>query len=112
MDLLSSVFADGFNFEVDCSSSGTNTIYAVPAGVKMRVYSLFLQAEGDVTIQVRSASNDLTGVIDFTTAAGRERTFANAPFPVFKTVASGEDLILNLGGAVQVNGTGFATLGE
>lgn len=106
--MFDKLYSNVVNFEVDCAASGNNTIYNVTNGQRVLVLDLFLQAEADVTIQVRSAATDLTGPIDFTTATARERRFSNGGIPVFKTVATGDDLILNLSGAVQVNGYGVA----
>lgn len=102
---------NGFNIEIDCAGSGANTLRAVAVGRRLVVFSIWMQAEADVTAQIRSGAVDLTGPINLyanVTNIHNEVEFKNAGCPVFKTVASGEDLILNLSGAVQVNGTAFA----
>lgn len=90
---------------VNISSSGDNTIRAANAGKRFAVTDAFLQAEADVAITVKSGSTVITGAIDFTAATATERLWqATDGRPLWKTRAINEALILNLSGAVQVNG--------
>jgi len=90
---------------VNISSSGDNTLRSANTGKRFVVTDCFLQAEADVAITVKSGATVITGAVDFTTAAGRERFWQGTDDrPLFKTRAINEALILNLSGAVQVNG--------
>ena len=105
--MFDSLYTNSFNFAVDKAANGANTIYVVPDGKKIAVLDLFLQAEGDVEITLKSNATVLTGPINFTTATARERRFTNNGAPVFKTIATGDDLVMFLSAGVQVNGYGI-----
>lgn len=96
------------NFAItSADASGGLTAYAVPAGKKFIVTYLFVQTEADLDITIKSASTALSGALTFSTATTRERTFYNSGWPVFKTIATGEDFVITSSGAGQVNGFGI-----
>lgn len=91
----------------NAAASGDLTVKAIAAGERFVVFHLFLQSEGATDVSVKSASTSLTGAV--LTASGDEFEWKNSGFPVFVGTATGDDFILNVSAAVQVNG--FATIG-
>lgn len=90
---------------VNCASSGDNTIRAANAGKKIAIVDLFLQAEADVEITLKMGAVSLSGAINFSTATTRERLWqSSGDWPVFKAFSVNQGFILNLSGAVQING--------
>lgn len=95
-------------YAINTASSGDNTILAATAGRRFCVYHLWLQAEAAVDVTLKSGSTSLTAPITF--AANAEKEWKNSGVGIFVARAAGNNLVLNLSGAVQVNG--FVTLSE
>lgn len=90
---------------VNFAASGDNTVRAAKAGKRWAVVDVFLQAEADVTLTVYSGAGAITGPIEFSTATTRERLWqSSGERPLWKAAATNQALVMNLGGAVQVNG--------
>lgn len=89
------------------ASSGDLTVRAIDAGERFVVYGLFLQSEGTTDVTAKSGSTALTGAI--ATAANDQLSFFNNGFPVLIGDATGDDFIINVSAAVQING--FANIG-
>lgn len=92
---------------VDVSASGGNTVISfagigAPAGSEIRVVSYHLIAAGPVTVQWFSAGQPRTGVMSLAANSGLVVP-AGYEYSAFEGVANG-DIVLNLGGAVQVGG--------
>lgn len=88
---------------IACASSGDNTILAGVATKKLRVLSYVLVGAAAVNAKWQSSTGgDLTG-LDYIAQAGQGTSAAFNPLGHFETVA-GEDLQLNLSGAVPVGG--------
>lgn len=94
---------------VNIAGSGDNTVHTVTSGTRFVVYYIWLQAEAAVTITFKSgASTSISGAIDFALAA--EKSWGAGGIPALRGNAVGDNFIINLSGAVQVNG--FALVGE
>jgi hypothetical protein len=94
------------SLKVDTATSGANTLLTGVANQKFRVYGYLLVAAGAVTANVKSGSTSLTGAMSLITGTPLSAWSPVAEGqrnPVLET-ASGDDLVLTLGGAVQVSG--------
>jgi hypothetical protein len=82
----------------------SHVLQAVGSSHIFCVYALFLQAEGTVTVTFKSGTTAITGPIKMATAALATFYWSNGGDPIFRGVASGDDFIMELGQAIQVNG--------
>tara|TARA_R110000868_G_scaffold252541_1_gene509242 strand:+ start:860 stop:1174 length:315 start_codon:yes stop_codon:yes gene_type:complete len=90
-----------YRVAISAASSGSNELVAAVAGTQIRVTNFALVAVTAVTVQFKSASTALTGVMSM------GATGVLAPGPDLQghfITASGEALNLSLGGSVQVSG--------
>lgn len=87
---------------IACSSSGDNQIVAAVSGRKIRVLSYLIMASAAVNAKFRSNTTDRTGLKYFD-AAGAGIVAGFNPLG-WLAAAAGEDLNLNLSGAVAVGG--------
>ncbi len=97
-------------FVIDTAVSGNNTIVAGVTGKIIRVTSLVLVCAGTVTVQWFSGATKLSGAMPFVANTGYALSSppgldANRQNPYLQTLA-GDNLILALGGNVQVSGHG------
>ena len=87
--------------------SGDNTILTGTPGKKIRVLGYTISFSTNNTAQWKSGSTNISGVMHY--ASGGSITFhlgdswASGGLPVLET-GVGEDLILNLGGAITAGG--------
>lgn len=94
---------------IAASSSGANQIVAGAAGFKYRVLAFLLSFSGTVNAKWQSAANDLTGLV-YGLAGVNAPGHPLVPAPTeatpkgLFTTNAGEDLNLNLSGAVAVGG--------
>lgn len=86
---------------INTAVSGDNTLVAAVAGQKTRVYGLRLSVAGAVIVQVKRGSTVLE-VFNFA-GAGGGLVLDLREMPFYSTDAN-EALVLNLSGAVQVDG--------
>ena len=88
---------------ISASSSGVNALISAVTGKKIRVLSLVLMANAAVNVKFQSHSGptDLTGL--FYLAANGGFSVGFSPLGHFET-GSGEQLDINLSGAVAVGG--------
>lgn len=93
---------------IAAANNGDNQLLTGAAGYKYRVIAFKLSFSGTVNAKFRSGSNDLTGLIYG--AAAKDSDSVNLPNtspttpPGQFTTNPGEDLNLNLSGAVGVGG--------
>jgi hypothetical protein len=88
--------------KITASSSGDNQILAGVSSKKIRVLNYLITASGAVNVKWRSATtSDISGLLYPAANGGAGASFS--PVGHFETVA-GEDLTLNLSGAVAVGG--------
>lgn len=99
-DFLPSIWNNVTTYEID-SAAATITLAFNP-GEFFIVLHLWLQAEAATDVQVRSGSTDLSGPIAF--AINSEKEWKSAPFPVFKSRASGDDFVIANSTPAQLNG--------
>lgn len=97
--------------KIDCVSAGGNTVISnLGAGDPVRagyiyVVNYSLVATGAVTIQWFSTGTALSGVISLAANTGLSATGGDINTPILRSKAvPNADLVLNLGGAVQVSG--------
>jgi len=85
------------------SSSGVTSVVGAVTGKKIRVLSFAVSANAAVNVKFQSATTptDLTGLMYLTDKAGFGASFS--PAGHFETIA-GEQLSINLSGAVAVGG--------
>ena len=108
-EFISSLSAMAKSVAVNIAGSGDNTVHTTTAGKRFVVYHVWLQAEAAVDITFKSgASTSLSGPLAF--AINSERGWISSGVPIFRGNAVGDNFVINLGGAVQVNG--FALVGE
>lgn len=96
-------------FVIDTATMGNNVIVAGVANKRIKVTSLVIVVAGAVTTQWLSGATALSGAMSFTTGGG----YALALSPsigltkeAYLVTNTGDNLILALGGAVQVSGHG------
>lgn len=82
---------------VNISSSGDNTILTGVTGQKIRVFKVILSAASSVALTIKDAS---TAVFGPSTGTAWALDLENSPI----ILAAGDNLVFNLGGAVQVGG--------
>ena len=105
---------------VDAAASGANTLIAAGgAGNKFRIWKIHLNAAGTVTVRFRDGTTDLEGDSGRTMIAGVPlvmeafRDFHNEPVPLFGDELTANTLFdMTLGGAVQVSGSVWYTIGN
>lgn len=85
------------------SSSGDNALSISVTGRKIRVIGLLLMAAGSVTVTLRSATTSATATGAFPLTTTKDLSLLPFDGGWFDTVA-GEDLAINLSGAVAVAG--------
>lgn len=102
MDFHENLAKQLFVRAINVNSSGDNTILAATAGLGWEVWDFFLQAEAAVAVTIESGTTALTGPINF--AMDAEKRFTGDIAPVWTSAAVNEAFIVNLSGAVQVNG--------
>ena len=107
-EFLPSLSASAKSVAVDIASNGDNTVHTVTAGKRFVIYHLWLQAEAAVEIKVKSGSTSLSAPLNF--AINAERGWISDGVPIFRGNAVGDNFVINLSGAIQVNG--FALVGE
>lgn len=108
-DLIQTLASRGRTVAVNISSSGDNTVHTVTSGTRFVIYHLWLQAEAAVEVTLLSGATAISGQIEFAVDAEKQWQ-GHGGMPVFVGRAIGNNFIINLGGAVQVNG--FALVGE
>ena len=84
------------------ANSGDNTILSAVSGLRIKVYAIHFNVTGTVNMKWLSGSTDLTGDMNFQAREGY--TAAVNPPAILLQTAAGEALILNLSGAVAVDG--------
>ncbi|ANS05910.1 hypothetical protein [uncultured Mediterranean phage] len=95
--------------EIDNSgASGDYTIHATPAGVRFICPHIYLHSEGAIAATFKSGSTNISGPISI--AAEEVMEVLNDGFGVFHGRLSGEDFVVNVSAAQQING--FAVIGE
>jgi len=88
---------------VSVASSGDNTIVALVASKKIKVYAISINFAGTVTAKWKDgASTDLTGAQSFQTREGY--TISVTPPSYLFTTSAGNALILNLSDAIGARG--------
>ena len=107
-DFLNTISSNSKSVAVNIASSGDNTVHTTTAGRRFIVYHLWLQAEGAVDITFKSGATVLSAPLSF--ALNAERGWISSGVPILRGNAVGDNFVINLGGAVQVNG--FALVGE
>lgn len=86
---------------VNAANSGSNEIVAAVADRRIRVTQVFFVVDSAVTVQARSAANNLTGAMSFAANGGIVLPYNEQGW---FTTNRGEAFNLNLGGAVGVRG--------
>ncbi len=93
---------DGRTIPIDIASSGDNTILTVPVGHRFLISYLYLDVGAAVNVRLYSGTTQLSGLIRF--AAAGSKTFENSGDVVVKGRLVQNDFIINLSGAVDVDG--------
>lgn len=93
---------------ITTASSGDNTIHTVTSGTRFAIYYIWIQAEGAVDVTFKSGATAISGALAF--ALNSEKEWGGYGLPILVGRATGENFVVNLGGAVQVNG--LALIGE
>ena len=87
--------------KIDTASSGDNTIVTGISGQKIIVYSIFLIVAGDNSLIWKSGSTVIIGTCSVAANGG----YHAESFLGIAETADGDNLIINLSGAVQTGGT-------
>ena len=87
---------------VDTAASGNTVLRTGVASTVYHVINYVLVAGGTVNVKFLSAATTLCGALPFVVNSGASAS-GTRDAPLFST-AVGEDLILNLSGAVQISG--------
>jgi hypothetical protein len=107
-DHLISIANNATTYAIDYATATDHTVRAIDAAHRFVVYQIFIEAEGAVDVTIKSGSTALTGAINF--AANDEKEWKNGGVPVFRGRALGDDFVITLSAAEQVNG--FVVIGE
>lgn len=89
---------------IDYATADDHVIQAVADGRLFVVTAMYLQAEDTVDVTVKSGATAIAGPIAMATATLREVYWSNGGSPIMRGRAAGDDLVLTLGQAIQVNG--------
>lgn len=100
--------AAGLQRPIEAAAAGDNVLVPGVAGQRIRVYHYNMLTRGAVNARLRSAATNLSGL--YSGAAAFSLVF-DAPEFYPLTCGVGEDLILNLSGAVGVDGFVIFTQG-
>ena len=84
--------------------AGSNDLVAAVPGYKIAIYAWSFIAAGAVAITWKSGATSLSGAMNYGINGGEIRDVRADGEPWYQT-ATGEALVLSLGGAVQVSGT-------
>lgn len=102
--MLTDIHEGKINIPISIATSGNNVIVASDTESWIYVHEIIGDAEGTVTLQVKSGT---TVMATFALSAGQGLTLDDVPGddgkPRFKC-PPGQDLIINLSGAVQFTG--------
>ena len=90
--------------KVSVSSSGDNTIVSAVTGAKIKVLSVLLVSSGTVSVKWISNATDLTGAMPLVANSGFVLPASSPGQGHYFESATSQSLILNLSGAVSVNG--------
>ncbi len=104
--LASTLWKASTTYDVNYNTTGDKTVATIPAGRRWGVMAFRLESASAVTVILKSAS---TAIATFQLSSTTPMIFA-AGTPIMVARAAGDDLVLNLGGAVLV--TGFFTAAE
>ena len=88
---------------ISTAASGDSNVVVVPAGQFLQVVGIVLIAAAPVSVTLKSQAAALTGALPL----GANSGFApqgTQEAPLLKTLVAGDDLVINLGAAVQVSG--------
>jgi hypothetical protein len=88
----------------NAAAAGDLVVKAVGPGRMWVVTALFLQTEGGTDVTLKSGATAITGPVAMATAALREVYWSNGGSPIFRSRAAGDDIVLNVSAAIQVNG--------
>ena len=94
---------------VDRATADDHIIFATPVGKGWQIHAIWLQSVGGQSFILKSEGTDLTGDIDMVAPSaniGNNSIFhlPTSVVPHFRSVAAGDDIILTLSQAIQVNG--------
>jgi len=92
----------------NAAASGDLTIHTTTTGTKFVVYMIFVQAEGATDLTFKSGSTSISGAIAY--AINAEAIYGGSVAPIFMGRTKGDNFVMNVSAAVQVNG--FAVIGE
>lgn len=89
---------------INHATAADHVLQAIAAGRLFVVTAVYLQTEGTVDVTFKSGATAITGPIAMATAAQSTFFWTNAGSPIFRGRAGGDDLVMTLSGAIQVNG--------
>jgi hypothetical protein len=89
---------------INKATAADHVLEAVGVGRLFLVFAVFLQTEGTVDVTFKSGTTAITGAIAMATAGLADFYWSNGGDPLWRGVAAGDDFIMTLSAAVQVNG--------
>jgi type IV secretory pathway protease TraF len=108
-DFLPALSSKGKSVAItNAAASGDLTVHTTTAGKRFVVYHVWLQAEGATDITFKSGATALSGPLAF--AINAERGWISSGVPIIRGNAVGDNFVIAISAAVQVNG--FALVGE
>jgi hypothetical protein len=99
---------DIFESDLNAASSGDNQIILARDDRRVKVWKMWLVANGAVNVKFRSGTNDLNAFAVPLTTQGSNMTFAYDDEPYW-TCNKGENFVINLSGTVQITGRIYFT---
>lgn len=103
-DALTAIgFTQAINFTA--GGAGDSTVRAVAAGKKFIIFYLHLESSASIDMILKSGTTELTGVIAIT--GTQVYDFEASGAPILKAAASGDDFIINVSGAADVDGWAY-----
>jgi hypothetical protein len=89
---------------INHATAADHVLRAVGSARLFIVTAVYVQSEGTVDVTFKSGTTAITGPIAMATAALATFFWSNAGDPIFRGRAGGDDFVMTLSGAVQVNG--------
>ena len=106
--MADNLVTSGFPVAINKTGVATHTIYTPPAGKKWVLFYLVLYATGAVTVEMKSATTAISGVIGI--AATTIATFEAAGLPIQKALVVGDAFNITQTGAFDLDGWAWMAL--
>ena len=107
MSVTPSLIVNGFTLAINFTAGGAGdtTVRTVGAGKRFVIHYLHLEASASIDMIFKSGTTALSGAIAIT--ATQTYDFEMGGEPILKGAATGDDFIINVSGAADVDGWAY-----